>query len=245
MRRLIVLLALVLAAVLPAGAVAAPDAPQGQLDVQLWMDADPGKAIAIVSIRLPEQAELPALVRIPIPTGTTIDWSGEIAGTDASGDVQREAQVKQSDGGSYAQFTVEKSRRAQIEVSGIAQQSDAVGTGARLEWVQSVPATAVAFSVRLPAGAKTVEIDPAPAGEPARNELGETLYTLPSQQLEVGEKTAIAVKYGTGVQTGGASAPSTPQAGTVVGVLAAILAVAFVALLVVLQRRPGRRDSGD
>lgn len=245
MRRLIVLLALVLAAVLPAGAVAAPEAPQGQLDVQLWMDADPGKAIAIVSISLPEQAKLPALVRIPIPTGTTIDWSGEIAGTDASGDVPHEAQVKQGGGGSYAEFTVEKSRRAQIEVSGIAQQSDAVGTSAKLEWVQSVPATVVAFSVRLPAGAKTVEIDPVPAGEPARNEQGETLYTLPSQELEVGEKTAISVTYGTGATTGGAPAPSTLQAGTVVGVLAAILAVAFVVLLVVLQRRPGRRDSED
>lgn len=242
MRRLIVLVALVLASVLPTGAVAAPDAPQGQLDVQLWMDADPGKAIAIVSVSLPEQTKLPALVRIPIPTGTSIDWSGEIAGTDASGDVPHEAQVKQGGGGSYAEFTVEQSRQAQIEVSGIVQRTDASGTSATLEWVQSVPATAVAFSVRLPAGAKTVEIDPAPTGEPARNEMGETLYTLPSQGLEVGEKTTVSVRYGTGGTTGAAPAPQTLQTGTVVGVLAAILAVAFVALLVVLQRRQGRED---
>ena len=48
---------------------AAPLADAGTMDVQWWMEAEPGQAIAIVSTTIDPSVSLPVRVRLPIRRG--------------------------------------------------------------------------------------------------------------------------------------------------------------------------------
>ncbi len=102
MRRLLVLIALAalaITAAAPSSAWAAevPTATAsvagdlldaGTIDVQWWMEAEPGQAIAIVSTTIDPSVSLPVRVRLPIPPGMSVDWAGEVSGADATQDIR-------------------------------------------------------------------------------------------------------------------------------------------------------------
>ena len=139
----------------------------GTIDVQWWMEAEPGQAIAIISTTIAPTVSLPVRVRLPIPPGMSVDWAGEVSGADAAQDIQRQFSVQQGKGAQYAEFEVSTYRAAQIDLSGIPLTADGNGVTASLEFVQSVPSAATAFTVRLPAGATDAKIEPARRGHPA------------------------------------------------------------------------------
>jgi hypothetical protein len=227
----------------PVGAQAAAPLADGDTDVQLWPGAQPGQLIVIVSVTLPETTELPATVRIPVPDGMRVDWAGEIlAEGDAANDPQRGFTLGQGEGGQYAELELSESRMGQIELSGLALAVDGSVSSATLRYVQTVPTGVVSFSVRVPAGASSVIIEPAPALEPSRNATGESLYTLPSFELEPGAAQSVSVSY----SSGQATAQSTGAGGissTLIGVLVALLVGAVILLAVVLKRQRGTKQS--
>ena len=122
----------------------------GTIDVQWWMEAEPGQVIAIVSTTIDPSVSLPARVRLPIPPGMSVDWAGEISGADVTQDVQRQFSVGQGEGAEYAEFEVSTFRAAQIDLSGIPLTPDGDRVSASLNFVQSVPSSETAFTVRLP-----------------------------------------------------------------------------------------------
>ncbi len=212
---------------------------EATVEVQWWMEAEDGQVIAIISTSIDPEAELPAVVRLPIPPGMTVDWAGEISGGDVSQDIQRQFTVKDGAKAAYAEFEVSQYRVAQIDLSGKALSQDGEAVVARLEYVQSVPSSDTAFSVRLPPGASSVKIEPAPEGAPNENSVGETLYTLPSLALEPGDSQTTVVEYST---TGAAPSPAEGggaglQANQLVALLAAIAAGIGVALVVMVRRQ--------
>lgn len=227
--------ALSLVAVGAAAAANAPSATQATYDVQLWPGADPGRSIVIVSVTLPDTAALPATVRIPVVAGTTIDWAGEILpGSDGTQDPSRSYTVAEGTGGQYAQFELSESRQAQIELSGTPLDSDGTSYSTRIDYVQTVPAQSTGFSVRVPAGAADVKIEPKPASAPETNPSGEALYTLPSTELAPGGKQQLSVSY----RIGGAS----PRGGGIsqgqtIGLLAALVVLAAGVLALLLNRQ--------
>jgi hypothetical protein len=209
----------------------------GETEVQLWPAAQPGQLVVIVSQTLPEGVDLPATVRLPVPEGMRVEWAGEILGeTTRAADPPREFELKDGTGGQYAEFSLSESRQAQIELAGIALTSNASTVSTALDWVQSAPSALTAFSVRLPSGAGDVSIDPTPVGQPDSNEAGETLYTLPSRELEDGATQRVSVSYSLGgapAQTQGEGSASGP----LVAVLAVVLVLAVAALAFVISRQ--------
>ncbi len=210
----------------------------GAIDVQWWMEAEPGQAIAIVSTTIGTSVNLPVRVRLPIPPGMSVDWAGEVSGADATQDVQRQFSVQQGEGAQYAEFEVTTYRAAQIDLSGVPLTPDGDRVSASLEFVQSVPSLGTAFTVRLPAGATDAKIEPAPEGSPSTNEDGETLYTLPAARPKLGESSLTQVSY---LKSSGAlSSPASPAAqrsSQLVAVLAALAVAALVALAVAVRRQ--------
>ena len=214
-------------------------ATPGTIDVQWWMEAEDGQVIAIISTTVDPEAELPVVVRLPIPPGMTVDWAGEISGGDITQDIQRQFTVKDGAKAAYAEFELSEYRVAQIDLSGKVLSSDGDKKSATLDFVQSVPSSDTAFSVRLPPGVASVKIEPAPQGPPSENGAGETLYTLPAVVLGPGDSQTTAVEYAAAatapIPTDGSG--SGLRANQIIFVLAAIAAGIGVALVVALRRQ--------
>ncbi len=223
-------LAVLLALAVPSAASAV--SAGGPVDVQIW--PQDGQTIVISSVELPSGTRLPAVVRIPVVPGSTVEWAGEIVGTDASGDIVAPYKLVEGVGGQYAEFTLTKSLHGQIDsvASTLTLSGTIVSTD--VDWVQSVSATQTTFSVRVPSGVSEVQITPVPDGKPVTNELGEALYLLPSTTLAAGEKQTVSLSYNTMPPI---QASSAPDVNAIVIALVAGLVVAVLALVVVMRRR--------
>lgn len=239
MRRALSIVLLAVTLSFPTAALAA-EAEKPQMEVQVWAGAEPGQVLVIVSTTVPPDVKLPAVVRLPLVKGMSVTWAGEIAPAGQADDIQREPVTKEGTGGSYVEFRAEKYRDVQVELSGLALTSDGARFSTSVDYVQTTPAGLTGFSVRLPSGASEAQVSPTPVGQPARNESGDILYTLPSAQLKPGDKNTITFSYG----LGGAGQPGSTteggaSTGSVIGVLLLGLAIAVVVLVMVLgkQRR--------
>ena len=219
----------------PVGARAEPVSLAGTpLEVQLWPGGEPGYTLVTVTGHIPDDAELPAVARLPLPEGVTVLWSGEILGGPVQDDPVRAHEIVDVDGGRALQLTAETSRTVQYEARGPALTVTSGMTKSVFQWVQSVPTGDVVFSVRLPAWAESVVIDPMPVGSPRINEAGERLYTLRPAVLSEGHSFTVTVAYGREGATGSDSGVP------VLPVLAALLVIALFALGAVVARERRR-----
>lgn len=242
-------LALVLA--LPSAAIAAPrSAPalaplaSGPIDAQIWPAQEGNTTVVIIDVTLDSKVKLPARVRIPVPKNAVVEWAGEILSGDASTDKERTFTLQDGQGGSFAEFTLSVSHRAQIETSGIAMTANGTLLTTQVDWIQSVPSTSTLFTVRIPALVSAVNIDPKPEGAPDTNANGESLYVLPMQKLATGSQSAIKVSYDTAPAT---ATPTTTVNLTAVYLVLGVLlagAVAVVFYLMGHQASAGSDDAG-
>jgi LPXTG-motif cell wall-anchored protein len=227
--------------------VAAPIAI-GPVDAQFWPQGDPtnpNQAAVIADVQLSPSVKLPARVRIPIPKGATVQWAGEILGGDPSADPERTfVVVKGAGGGSYAEFTLQKARRGQIDCSGIQLKTEGEQVSFTSSWVQSTETTAVLLTVRLPAGVSRVTISPKPEGSPQTNMQGESLYALPLLSLPVGQKQDVSVSYSTNPS---GTAPATGSSRTAILVVLGVLLVGAVGVLAfaITRQRRNAEDGPD
>jgi hypothetical protein len=215
---------------------------EGVLQVQAAPDVAQGLAAIIVAVQLPPDTKLPAMVRIPVPTGASATWVGEIVGDDPTGDPERPYRTVQGTGGQVLEMTLEVTRSAQAEFTVPSVTSSGGKVTMNVNWVQATPSTSTEFSVRMPPGATQVQITPAPDGAPATNQLGEALYALPSKTMKPGETAAISVVYvaGTGQPaTGSTSGGSNPP---VFWLLVAALFVVLAILGFSLMSRRSRAE---
>lgn len=223
----------------------APLVLEGDIEIQLWMGANPGEAVTIVSLVIPDSVELPATVRLPLIEGTSVDWAGEISGGDPASDPPRKFKIVDGpSGGRFAEFTVEQYRVAQIDLSPTPHVEQGDKVSAQFDYIEPLGSSDVAFSVRLPAVASKVQITPKPEGKPGTNEIGESLHKLAPVSLKVGEKASVDVAYvmDLGKIDGGSG---TDPFGIVIGVLAALAAVVLVVVMVVASRGRRRADVAD
>lgn len=225
----LVLVVLLLAA-LPALAFAGVS----EYQVQFAPADTSGRGVFIVMVILSPETKLPAKVRVPLPAGATLLWSGEILGGDMADDPSREASITAGADGLVAEFTLEQVRVAQVEAQWKAPTISGNKVRSDLEWVNTTEAGTYTFAVRLPAGATDVKITPAVEGSPNTNAAGETLRTLTPVRLEEGAKFPIAVSYKTGgTIDGGVFGSMSP---VLIGAIV-LLAIAVGALLVVIVRQ--------
>lgn len=230
------LLALVLTPVALGQARATAPVALGGMDVQVWPEAEPGQTVVIASLTIDEKTKLPATVRIPVIEGMQVQWVGEISGGDASQDPTRTYTTEEGTGGRYVEFEASQYRFAQVEMIGLPVTPDGDRTKVAAEWVQSVPSTITAFSVRTIPGVRDVRITPVPVGAPDENQTGERLYTLPSKELKPGQKATVSVEYASGTQFEG-GLDGAGNTNTIIGVLLAGIALAVVFLVWMLGRQ--------
>ncbi|MDZ4064339.1 MAG: hypothetical protein U1E22_06675 [Coriobacteriia bacterium] len=179
---------------------------------------------------------LPATVRLPIPEGSTVYWSGEIFGGDVAGDIGRQFRVVPGEGGDSAEITLEETRTAQIDVTYKQLDIRRGKYSLVLDWVQTEPCKDVSFSVRIPGSVTGLTLEPDAPGSPQTNVMGERLYTLTPVALKPGEKFPVKVTY-----SRPELAKSTPPATIILWVISGLLVVAIGALAVVIVRQ--RRGS--
>jgi hypothetical protein len=229
MRRIGLLLALVLLG----GALLVPGialARVSEYQVQFTPRGASGVGQLIVNVVLSPETELPATVQVPLPAGATVVWSGEIVGADPTADPFREAVVTPAGGGQIATFTLEKVRVAQVEADLAPPTVSGTDISSVLSWVNTTEEGPYSFSIVLEAGAGDVRISPAPVGEPARNEAGETLYRLTPVRLAEGRQFAVDVRYSLGGSSG------TGGGMTLAITIAVVLLVAALIALIVVVR---------
>lgn len=233
--------ALLLSAVGPAPAFAQEPVPE--VEVQFLVDGEQGNGFLIVTGTLPEDVSLPATLTLPVPEGASPTWIGEILNQGPENDIQREPVPVQTDHGLALSFSLEVTRTGQYEAIYLPTTVLESTREAVLEWTQTTPASVLVFSVRMPPGAQDVSIDPMPASGPARNDLGETLYILPSiESPEPGSSYVVEARY-----TPGSLLQDYQQSGvnTVLLLLGALVVILGAVLFVVLRRQGIGSVAGD
>lgn len=239
--RMLALLTLALVVCAPAVALAQTSVPS--YAVQAWVGGDPGspdRVLLIASARVPTSTSLPTTISIPLPDGVEVSWAGEIVSPDGTADIRRTGTITESVGGRAYTFTLEEGYEGQIEGLWKAlEERDDSRVGVELTWVQTVPAEIVAFSVRTPAGAQAIRVEPQSNAAPQENAAGERLYTLPSKDLAPGAKHVLDISYlGSGSGTAGSTANRTNVLIAALG--AAVLLLAAVIAFVVRRESAGR-----
>lgn len=210
----------------------------GALQVQLLLDSEPGQVLAIMNVALPEDTELPAMVRVPLPKGAEMIWAGEILGGDPSADPARPYRIVPGEGGDVLEMSLGLSGNAQIEVNlgPIDREGDLAS--AEVPWVQSATSQGTQFSVRFPPASSKHQTTPKYTGTPERNDAGETLYVLPEVKLALGEKYPVKATY-----VLNAELPQ-PKPATNSSVILYVLIGALVAAVAILVLAVSRQRGG-
>ena len=224
----------------------------GALDVQAW--AENNTLVVVSALTVPSNVQLPVTVRIPVPADAQVQWAGEVLGGDPNADPSRKYTIKKSPvGGSYAEFTIETTRVAQVDAFLPVLKTSGSDVSAAFEWVQSVSSPTTSISIRTPAGAGNVKIAPAPSGAPATNADGETLYAGSPIKLTPGSNTPVSLSYTIGAAHSPGATPAASNSSALYFALAMLIAVLVVlAIVLVRQRgavsappRPGRGHGGE
>lgn len=213
---------------------AAPLIEGGTMRVMLYPGVDGSTTAVLVQYAIPSTDVLPARVRIPVPAHAHIGWVGEVA-QETGPDTQRTYEVKNDGAGEYVEFTLTKSKTGQVDFSNLPLSNENGELGARMEWTQSSSAASTQFEVRLPATVHGVKISPKPKGAPDKNEYGETLYTLASHKMKIGDKETVSVSYKNGAGVGPVSL------NYLLVVAAIILAVVAIVLITLALKRSNNR----
>lgn len=211
----------------------------GPVDVQIWPAQEAGKTAVLVAVELPPTAKLPAIVRVPLVAGTSVEWAGEILGGDPNADPERPYVLKNGVGGTFAEFTLTKSHRAQVDSIGLPLTAKGTVSSVAVTWVQSVNSTLTAISVRIPAGVFEVKIKPAPSGAPTQNAAGESLYVLNPQTYKLGQTQDVSVSFNSQPASASPGIAATP---VLIGLGVAIV-IAVVVLFVVVARQRQAAES--
>lgn len=235
-------LVLALAFVAPALGAEAPESESastpvkasagGPIEVQVW-PGQGGQTAVISAVVVDATVKLPVTVRIPVVPGTKVEWAGEILGGQASGDIQQQFKLVQGRGGQFAEFTLTKSHRGQIDAIGAPLKLTGDIASVSVEYVQSVDSTLTTIGARIPATVSKVKISPTPVGRPATNLEGESLYTLQPRTFKPGEKQKIEISYSTLPPV--EPAPGSELNPVLIG-LGIALTVAVIAMIVIVRR---------
>ncbi len=206
-------LAVVLAvAAAPAVAAAAP--AQANIAVlSATLDTDPSGtgATYIVGATLATGTAMPAVVELPVPSGSTVVWSGEIMGTSGTNDVEDPHTVVKANGYDLVRFTVTKSTDVQAE----AQVADAVTISGqtRTETISlAIPYKVERgqVSMRAPSDATVVKKSPELKASPAPD--GWTYYNIDQPAPAAGSVIGAQLSYSGGTVPQGTA--TQPPAGT-------------------------------
>lgn len=230
------------ALVLAPAAYAAPNAWQS---IDVTVHAEQSGGMLLISGELPETVSLPAEAELSVPTGSQIQWIGQILGGDVSADPALQYTKSTEGETDIYRFTLTESRIAQVEVP-ITDEISFDGTAYRasLIWTPSQDVPEVWMGVKLPASATIIE--EAAGATVVPGETGYSYYSKTVTDAKAGQPLDLAFTYtapaeapvSTAAAPGTSSSSSTP-----IAVILIVAAAALVVLAVVMSRKQGVRPS--
>jgi hypothetical protein len=203
--------------------------------VDVTVHDDETTPVMLVAGQLPEGTALPADVELSVPSGSQLQWVGEILGGPPAQDPEATYKVEKRTGLDVYTFTLTKARRAQLEViAPKAVMSDGTTSKVSLKWVPSQDVPEVRLSMLIPTGARIVT--PAQGASTVPGGSGGSYYTRVVRGVKAGAPISLAFAFTAPAVAApqtvpGAASQNGPVAGivlTVALVLAALVAVAIV-----------------
>ena len=210
--------------------------------VQMEEHAAENSSVLVISGILPDTQTLPATVRIAIPQGPTLMWSGEVLGGPLSEDPSVEPRFTHGENGfDTAELDLTRGRVGQIELNA-GQLVESLGETRRatIPWyaVDAVPEVRLAFLV--PPGSQIVTFSPGAIVEPGPN--NGTIVALDASAT-AGQNFELVVEYTTPpapTVAGGAAGSSGGQSMATLLVIAVVLVGFTLFGLSVVNRNKAR-----
>lgn len=226
LRRVLFVAALAVAFSVTPAFAAPSSAPLDALSMQVQSSS----SAILISGRLASTVTLPATLRIPIPSGATPYWVGEIIGTDPSKDPKATYTVQKANGYDLVVFTIKQGRTGQVEMS---MPAPVVGAPSTLSYslpiVSKVGKATLSFS--LPVGSTLSTSTPGLVGGVGAS--GEPLFTKTVQNPKIGSVIKESLSYSAAGVTGGTASGSAVSGGSAADALAVplwILVLIFAGL---------------
>lgn len=212
--------------------------------VDVTLQTEQQQPMLLVAGTLPEKAKLPYEGELAVPTGTQIQWVGEILGGDASKDpTMQYTKVSSANGMDIYRFTLTKSRTAQIEglLMGSVGSTGSQYT-ANVKWVAPNAVPEVRMNARIPASAKIVQ--PSEGAAIQSGDSGFSYYSKTVKDVKPGQPVDLAFAYEIGAATGAAGTGTATTGGDSPAVILIILGclAGFVALAYGVQRKMAAKN---
>lgn len=204
----IVIVAMAVAAItVPLTATAAPSSWQS---VDVTLQTEQQQSMLLVSGELPSTAKLPIEAELAVPTGTQVQWIGEILGGAASADPELKYVKSTENGMDLYRFTLTKSRVAQVEgvVQGMSSPSGA-NFGTALKWTAWQALPEVRVSQRLPKASQIVSA--APGATLQAGDAGFSYYTKTVKNPKAGQVLDLSFTYSPSSATAAVGSPASPS----------------------------------
>jgi len=190
--RLLVPLAVLLA--VTTHSLAAFAAPTQWESVDVTVHEEQQQSKLLVSGELPAATTLPADAELAVPAGTQLQWVGEILGGDPSKDPELTYTKSSVDGMDVYQFTLTKSRSAQVEATIPATTSfDGTNYLTALKWTAWTTVPEVRLSQRIPSASQIVQASPGAAVQPGPT--GYSYYGKTFNSPQKGDVLDLAFSY--------------------------------------------------
>lgn len=204
-----------------------------EYQLQYAPTAEADGALMIVNALLDPQESLPASVTVPVPTGATLLWAGEILGGDPALDPARATTMRRVGDMDVYTLTLEQAYTAQLEVKLAPPKISGSRLTSSVKWTNPGPEALVTGSVVVEAGATDVKVTPKTSGQTQTNSAGETLYPLTGSRVAQNKSYDISANW---------KRPGTPASGSspVLPILLGALVVALVVLAAVITRERTR-----
>lgn len=233
--RTLTLVALVLIAAFgaPTASAAPTITPFETVTLQLDTATIGQPPMLIISGTIPDDAPLPATVRLTVPQGLTLSWAGEVLGGPVEDDPSLKPTFEHGQAG-FDTVTLElsKGRVAQLELeAGPLLLASGTDRSVALRWLAPADVSDVHMSVRLPAGSQISTVTPGARTEPGTG--GGSIVSLDTSAA-AGSTLALDIAH-TVSQTASSPVRSGQSGGgaafVVFAVTAALLALAGMAIM--------------
>lgn len=234
---LLFVLSALISAPITAGAASMPVVDWESVDITVHPEQQ--GAIMLITGELAQGAELPAYVELAAPSGSRIQWAGEILGGPVSQDPEVDYTVETRGQTDIYRFTLKRAPIAQLEVF----SSDVIAPGApatsvALRWTPSRDVANVRLAALMPAGAQVTRQDT--GGEVQPGDSG-SYYTKTVAPAPAGEPVSLEFAFASPAASGPAGgSDSSVAAGPVVAVLVTLGFLVVVAVAISRRRTASR-----
>jgi len=197
------------------GTVSAADVVPQRLLISLWPEYNNNQVFFMQQVTIPNDTPLPATVRFAFPSGTQMQWTGEILGADPSKDKQATPTVTPKDGYDEVSITLTKSRIGQAEAIWDGLKIEGQNRSIALKYVQRYGAAETVFEFLEPSQSSDVVMLPKPTGSKKSPE-GFNYYQTAPKNVPVGQAVEFNITYTRAIDTpsatGQKAAGQTPPA---------------------------------